>query len=213
MVELPKSMTEALAAGTQHYFTGTPCLNNHLSRRSAHSGNCLECQAIWRTAHRDSEKRKKYYDENKVQENLNSKIYYATHRDKRRSDAREHRKLNAGRLREKRAEWRRNNPEYGSEHRKHNKDKYSVYAENRRCRLQTGRLSLDIIAKLLELQNSKCAICSRPLKSKYHLDHIIPLVAGGSNTDSNVQLTHPTCNYQKGQQLPEEFMRTLGRLL
>jgi hypothetical protein len=212
MNDLPKSKNDAIKVGSKYYFSGRPCLNGHLFKRTL-GGNCVMCHRLRNAVHRDPEKRKKYYLENKPQENSNSKRYYRENREKRRAAGREHRKLNIESIRQKCSEWRHNNPGYAADHRKANKDRYLVYAENRRCRLETGKLSQDIIARLIDMQRSKCAICGKHLRGRFHLDHITPLSAGGLNIDSNVQLTHPTCNYRKGRQLPEEFMRTLGRLL
>lgn len=44
-----------------------------------------------------------------------------------------------------------------------------------------------------------CGICGKEVQSDdWHLDHIIPLAAGGSHTYGNVQVSHPLCNLRKG---------------
>jgi 5-methylcytosine-specific restriction endonuclease McrA len=47
-----------------------------------------------------------------------------------------------------------------------------------------------------------CAICFEPvIYEPAHIDHIVPLVAGGSHTQDNLQFTHARCNLAKGAKL------------
>lgn len=107
-------------------------------------------------------------------------------------------------LKPKKAEWQRNNM-----------DKIVVYCSRRRAKKLSngGELSADIHAKLLVLQKGKCACCGQLLNGKYHLDHIMPLALGGTNSDDNVQLLHPRCNCQKSSKHPVDFMQERGFLL
>lgn len=44
-----------------------------------------------------------------------------------------------------------------------------------------------------------CKICCLPIAgSQWHIDHKIPLVAGGEHSYANVQLSHASCNLKKG---------------
>lgn len=43
---LPRSYTEARAAGETHYFTGRPCKFGHVARRIVRSRNCCECTRL-----------------------------------------------------------------------------------------------------------------------------------------------------------------------
>lgn len=76
-----------------------------------------------------------------------------------------------------------------------------------------GTLSKGITDKLFNLQHGKCACCGLPLGDNYHLDHIMPLALGGSNTDENIQLLRQRCNIQKGAKHPIDFMQQRGLLL
>lgn len=52
---------------------------------------------------------------------------------------------------------------------------------------------------LLRVQQHRCAICRGPLSFfESHIDHIVPLVAGGTDDIANLQLTHMGCNLRKG---------------
>jgi len=79
-------------------------------------------------------------------------------------------------------------------------------------RLSSGKLSIGIKDKLYALQKGKCPCCKLPLGDNYHLDHIMPLALGGSNTDDNVQLLRAKCNQQKGSVHPTDFMQSRGFL-
>lgn len=55
--------------------------------------------------------------------------------------------------------------------------------------------------------------CGLPLGDNYHIDHIMPLALGGSNTDDNIQLLRQRCNNQKCAKHPVDFMQSRGFLL
>lgn len=77
-----------------------------------------------------------------------------------------------------------------------------------------GRLSAGLAKRLLELQRGQCPYCKADIRAGgYHLDHLVPLSAGGLNKDGNIQLLCKTCNLRKGSKLPGEFAQRLGFLL
>ena len=46
-------------------------------------------------------------------------------------------------------------------------------------------------------QKGRCANCGTPLNQLYHSDHIQPIILGGSNKESNIQLLCDKCNTGK----------------
>ena len=76
----------------------------------------------------------------------------------------------------------------------------------RRSLEQTGSVSVKRVRELLSLQKNLCVYCEVTLET-YHVDHIIPLSKGGSNTDDNIQILCPSCNRRKGNKLHEEFVK------
>ena len=90
-----------------------------------------------------------------------------------------------------------------------------LHVINRRARKRAvgGQLSKGLTQKLFKLQKGKCACCKQPLGDDYHLDHITPLVLGGTNTDDNMQLLRSKCNLQKSTKHPVDFMQQRGFLL
>jgi hypothetical protein len=72
-----------------------------------------------------------------------------------------------------------------------------------------GKLSKGIEQRLFEAQCGLCVCCGKPLGDDYHLDHIMPLALGGTNTDDNVQLLLAKCNLRKSAKHPDEWRRIL----
>ncbi len=111
-------------------------------------------------------------------------------------------------------EWAQNNPEKRAIIKKrwysNNPELVRMYRMERRMREDT--LSDNTITKetLEQLPKEVCGICGGILDmnakdekgySQVHLDHIIPLIQGGSHSIHNLQWTHATCNLKKGGRL------------
>ena len=111
---------------------------------------------------------------------------------------------NREKLQEKSIAWKKANP-----------DAVRIFYQNRRARKleNGGSLSKGLSAKLFKLQKGKCPCCKHSLGDDYHLDHIVPMALGGSNTDDNIQLLRATCNHQKHAKHPIDFMQQRGFLL
>jgi 5-methylcytosine-specific restriction endonuclease McrA len=144
------------------------------------------------------------------EENANSidayqKSYRASHREEFKRQAREWRQNNRARADAQIAAWYAAHP-----------GAMRVKKQNRRARKMAagGKLSRDLVPKLLELQRWKCAGCCGDLrKSGYHLDHRVALARGGLHVDENMQLLCPPCNCSKGAKDPVEWAQENGRLL
>jgi hypothetical protein len=203
-------------------------------------GHCKPCANKRSAAHRkekpDMAKRQKitWTANNKEQISAQKAAYYAKNRDKIRAAQKENSKINQERKKATDAKWKANNKErirqatarrnqeirdviraQNAAWRKANPDAIKIYAQNRRARVRAcgGKLSRGISEKLFTLQRGKCACCSLPLGDNFHLDHIMPLALGGSNTDDNIQLLRQRCNNQKNAKHPVDFMQSRGFLL
>lgn len=56
-----------------------------------------------------------------------------------------------------------------------------------------------------ERDEGVCGICGTAAdRADWHLDHVIPLVAGGEHSYANVQVSHPACNCSKGGRTPSQ---------
>ena len=100
--------------------------------------------------------------------------------------------------------WRQNNKEKVREMKRR-------YKHKRRSAM--GSLSVGIAKKLYELRKGRCVCCGVSIKNGYHIDHIMPLALGGTNTDDNVQLLSPSCNLSKSAKHPVDYMQSKGFLL
>lgn len=120
-------------------------------------------------------------------------------------------------------QWMKDHPEKARGWRKAYRDTHPPSRESRRinqhnrnARIKSagGKLSRDIIATLLRLQRSRCAVCRCNLsRTAYHLDHIQPITKDGRNDDHNTQLLCAHCNLTKHARDPVEFMQSRGFLL
>ena len=170
---------------------------------------CIKCGATDRYA---DGKCKPCRSENNKNWRKNNLEYHRKRNQKWRQDNPERNQKNA-------KEWAKKNPDYFRDYnhkwRSNNPNAHALAEQNRRSRKRNsnGRLSKDIVNKLMALQNGKCACCGASLKGGYHLDHIIPLALGGENVDNNVQLLTPKCNMSKGAKHPIDYMQSKGLLL
>jgi 5-methylcytosine-specific restriction endonuclease McrA len=133
--------------------------------------------------------------------------------------AREYRKQQYAQNREQAIEdarrWREENPEryratmrrYKRKHYRENREAYRVYVRNRRARLAEvdGSHSVEDIETMYHQQNGLCHYCGASIEDGYHVDHVIPLSRGGSNSPDNLVLACPHCNLSKNDRLPSEW--------
>lgn len=76
-------------------------------------------------------------------------------------------------------------------------------SDRRRARL-AGAPVIERIdrAAIIERDNSTCYLCGDAVATDdIHLDHVIPLAAGGEHSAANIRVTHARCNLSKGARL------------
>jgi 5-methylcytosine-specific restriction endonuclease McrA len=187
--------------------------------------NCPECSKIYSAKYVKENKEKvrisaaKRYVENKEKIRDAVAIRYLKNPQKFKDRSSKWAKENPDKRRATKTEWRRKNPESAIKRtnrwRENNPDRVIINNQNRRARKKesNGILSHGLAEKLFKLQKGKCPCCLHALGSDYHMDHIVPLSLGGSNTDDNIQLLRAVCNMRKHTDHPIDFMRKSGFLL
>lgn len=109
--------------------------------------------------------------------------------------------------------------EYQLKYRSANAEKYAQNNRNRRARKRNaeGRHTAADIARIFENQRGLCANCHAKLfnsgRQKFHVDHVVPLIKGGSNWPDNLQCLCPQCNNKKRAKDPIEWAQQNGRLI
>lgn len=114
---------------------------------------------------------------------------------------------NRDRVRKNTIEWRKNNPEKYAEHNR-------LKEHRRRARKLENGTEVYTEKQVLELYGKLCHICeskinlSAPRKvgtksweKGLHIDHIVPISKGGSDTLDNVRPAHALCNLKKSDLL------------
>lgn len=102
---------------------------------------------------------------------------------------------------ERRLEWER---QYRATS-EHYRLQHIVYAQRRRARQRKaeGTFGIEDIERILRLQDERCFYCNE--ESPMTVDHVVPLVRGGSNWPTNIVMACHPCNASKGDKLVEEW--------
>lgn len=93
--------------------------------------------------------------------------------------------------------------------------KSATYTASRRGLVRGGGGTFypNQVSVLFNLQRGRCANCRAELGRKFHRDHKMPLIMGGSNDISNIELLCQTCNLKKSAKDPIDWALENGRLL
>lgn len=217
---------EAKELGLTLYFTGNPCKHGHVDQRWTCSARCKICQKISTDRHYkeneekykklSSEYNKKRWVENKEELSARHKEWRLDNLDKRAEYIRE---WWSGREDERNArqrDWNAKNPERAKKHRdnnrKNNPETIRMCIRRRRALEYNaeGNHTKEDISDILYAQNNKCVYCGDDISQNYHVDHIMPLVLGGSNWPDNLQCLCPSCNAKKGGKHPDDWHKEIG---
>ncbi len=207
---MPTSRKAAKAAGVQKYDTGKPCRSGHMAPRTISQARCVECRRIrsardWTVSTAEKiAKQAAYYRANREDCLRKMKEYRKAHLAQKRAANKAWAVANPEKDRESKRKWMANNPE---------KVRARTEAARARRKGAEGRYTGDEVLALLERQKGRCPICQTNIRRKYHADHIVPIVLGGSNWISNIQLLCPPCNWRKSGKDPVVFAQQEGRLL
>lgn len=95
---------------------------------------------------------------------------------------------------------------------KEGRAKKREYDARRRARKAgaEGEYTMADVRRAYKAQRGKCWWCGEECGESYHVDHLVPLSRGGSNSSDNLVISCPACNCSKNDKLPYEWC---GRLL
>lgn len=158
-----------------------------------------------RLAQKARERARRWFYENREQARRKRKAQYWGNPQKAIDDVRRWREENPERYRESSARHK-------YRHYRQNREKYNTYVRNRRARLRNaeGTHTASDIQRMYDEQDGKCHYCGSSLVDGFHVDHVIPISRGGSNSPENLVLTCPTCNLSKNDRLPDEWIGPIG---
>lgn len=120
-------------------------------------------------------------------------------------------KNNSLKHRETGARWEKQNRDKVLRHERKYRDNHPDYAakknSTRRARLcgSFTQTELEQVKLAQWFGNLCCYYCGCNIDDIYHIEHVIPISRGGSNTIDNIVLACPSCNHSKGNKLVVEW--------
>jgi DNA-nicking Smr family endonuclease len=156
----------------------------------------------------------------KKAQNEYSKQYQKNNPDKRLRYSRNYRKANAESVREYNRRFYLSNREHllaqCKEYYRNNKQQSFAKARRRKAKLASLRYEPYTVEQIIELYGNVCHICKEEIdlalprstgkpgwEKGLHLEHVIPISKGGTDTVDNVKPSHAICNLLKGTKVLE----------
>lgn len=221
------SIQEARAQGLKRYFTGKPCPKGHVAERITSSRACTVCARaatnIWQRSPKNHPHIRSYargfYEENSHKFSERSKKLRLEQPEKIKRYKRKEYLKHKAKYNAAAKAWREANPdrarELGRKKVLANPEVYRTYKRNYKARKKaaTGSHSAADIREIFFAQRGKCGYCRIKVGKKYHVDHIVALVKGGSNNRRNLQILCGPCNNGKSAKDPIDFAQSRGMLL
>jgi hypothetical protein len=172
---------------------------SHLSKKEIVCKECRDARNAYKRA---------YYKAHPEKKRAMDIKYVSTHRKQVAKHSAKYRENNLEKSRAASLKWNKEHPE-----------KMNAAARKRRAvKFQNGWEPYTE-AQVLERYGVTCYICAAPIDLQMprkigkengwelglHIDHVVPIIAGGPDTLENVRPTHAICNMKKGAKMPEDF--------
>lgn len=139
------------------------------------------------------------------------RAYLSVNAERKAESRRAWAKKNRERIRKNERIWRELNREYVTQKRRAyataNRIRLNAHERNRKAlkRNADGNHTASDIERQYGAQKGKCYYCHKRLSEKYQVEHVVPLIRGGSNGPENIVIACASCNQSKGSKLPHEW--------
>lgn len=137
-----------------------------------------------------------------------NKQWRAEHADTYLEYHAKYRRENRDVVRQRYNEWAARNPDYARLWVEANRERARETVRRRRARLRlvaAFAIAERDIRRMLVRQGGRCAYCQAELGESYHVDHVVPVSRGGSNSIGNLAAACPPCNVSKSNWLLSEW--------
>lgn len=162
---------------------------------------CIACRAgksaqaaVYITAHREEVRGRRA-------------AYYAAHREEAKAYNSAWKALNQEWIAAYDESRREVRSAYGKGYKATHLEQEATHSRNRRARIRGNggtHTTADIAAQRTR-QNGKCFWCGGTVGKHYHVDHVMPIILGGSNSPENLVIACAFCNDSKGAKHPMDF--------
>lgn len=162
-------------------------------------GECRQCRSERNAAYREGEQVKE-------SAKLRARNFYAGNKEKVIARGKAIYRANKERARQYGRKWYQSSGKVTKRrYRAANRLKDRGYNALRRARLKAATFGPVDLAAVIERDNSTCYLCGRQLaQQEVTIDHVIPLVRGGSHTADNLRVACRPCNSRKNGRLLSE---------
>lgn len=212
---LPRSRSEAKAEGASHYFTGAPCKNGHVDKRTTSQAKCAECVRARQRARLEDPEFRARHNQWALERVRRKSADPAFLRNRRKIDERTRRKPEV-RERKRVADRKRHaRPEVKARQKRwadlspRQRAMALARAANRRDRIRRGtpaRLGREHRREIVRLYDTAAAK-KEATGVEHHVDHVIPLrgrAVSGLHVPWNMQVVPAEINQRKYNTVDEE---------
>lgn len=177
--------------------------NKNSGSKTNTTGSCKECQKAnaKKSYGKTKQKRnyKKHYQENKEMKQAQARKYYSENKDKIKVRHQEYLKTKKGQKVMQRAHAKRR----------------KALAENSGVPY-TRALVIERDSVFMNSEHPVCYLCNEPILdtsgTSLHMDHVIPIVAGGLDCFTNIASTHSLCNLKREKDARELTVEQMAKI-
>ncbi len=148
-----------------------------------------------------------YYLSNKTRLVARAKVAYAENTQREKENKRKWTERNKSKLASQRKAYkctrRTKLAAYQRRYRQENPNTIAAQVAVRRARKKHAQV-IENVDRAVVFNRDKgiYGLCYQPVDpGNWHLDHVVPLAAGGDHSYKNTQVSHPACNLSKGAKL------------